>query len=563
MINLNNRLWHLPFYILVFCIQAPFSVYEIYSAFYDRFGIAPAILTFFVICSVLFLLFRTILRDAELAGLLTLIALLLLLPKATMAVPVYAVVAVAGFGAIAVRVWKRRDGSFRSAMRVPTNFTAIANVVAIAMMIAIGARTAYHDYKIAGQVDAISDAAYLLQDAAKSAGAARTLPHIVHIVLDGYSRADVLRNTYGFDNTPFLDALRQRGFRVAEKAVTPFNQTLVVMSSIFSLGAIGDSMPGYISTNDRVMLRKFLARNQAHGVVPKVLGRLGYEFQSTSSIYLPLQWNRIVGADGYASVLNHFRAPETYIFSYDLLASSPVLGPMAKTLLNDRFGIVAVNYRNLQDVPKRRFRNQGNRPQFIYQHILAPHPPFNITKGGEPRSLGRFPAVLDDGSHLIKGHAEMRAQYRDGYLAKLQYINTAILEQIDGLKETLQGPLIIILHGDHGGGLHFDQDEKEGTCLNERFSPLLAIFATDDAILRGFNDESGLANIYRVIFRAMLNLELPDRPNRSMFVSWDLDAVINISDTELAATCAAPPGTWTAERAPSSPPSASLRAIGR
>jgi hypothetical protein len=338
--------------------------------------------------------------------------------------------------------------------------------------------------------------------------------------------------------------------------VTPFNQTLVVMSSIFSLGSVGDAIPEYISTNDSATLRKFLAHNQQHGVVPGILRRLGYEFQSTPSTYLPLQWNRIVGADGYASVLNHFGVPESYIFAHYLLSSSPVLRLLSEPLLRDRFGIVAIDYRNLKNVPKRRFHSRGNRPQFIYQHILAPHPPFNITKDGKPRSLGGFPEVLDDGSHLIKGNKNMRAQYRDGYVAKLQYINAAILEQIDGLKETLQGPLIIILHGDHGGGLHFDQDDKEGTCLNERFSPLFAVFATDGAILREFNDDSSLTNVYRTIFRAMLDLDLPDQPSRSMFVSWDLDEVTKVSADELAANCAAPPGTWTADRVPSPPPSA-------
>jgi hypothetical protein len=36
-------------------------------------------------------------------------------------------------------------------------------------------------------------------------------PDIYLIVLDGYSRADVLEQYYGFDNRPFLDGLRRRG----------------------------------------------------------------------------------------------------------------------------------------------------------------------------------------------------------------------------------------------------------------------------------------------------------------------------------------------------------------
>ena len=59
-------------------------------------------------------------------------------------------------------------------------------------------------------------------------------PNIAHIVLDAYSRQDVLADLYQFDNTPFLDRLRGLGFAVADRATSPYNQTLLVMSSIFS-----------------------------------------------------------------------------------------------------------------------------------------------------------------------------------------------------------------------------------------------------------------------------------------------------------------------------------------
>ena len=43
-------------------------------------------------------------------------------------------------------------------------------------------------------------------------------PNIAHIVLDAYSRQDVLADLYQFDNTPFLDRLRGLGFAVADKS---------------------------------------------------------------------------------------------------------------------------------------------------------------------------------------------------------------------------------------------------------------------------------------------------------------------------------------------------------
>ena len=37
-------------------------------------------------------------------------------------------------------------------------------------------------------------------------------PDVYYVILDGYARADALATHYGFDNEPFLSALRDRGF---------------------------------------------------------------------------------------------------------------------------------------------------------------------------------------------------------------------------------------------------------------------------------------------------------------------------------------------------------------
>ena len=52
-------------------------------------------------------------------------------------------------------------------------------------------------------------------------------PDIYYIILDGYSRADVLQYVYGYDNGAFIQSLQERGFYVADQtgicAVDPFH----------------------------------------------------------------------------------------------------------------------------------------------------------------------------------------------------------------------------------------------------------------------------------------------------------------------------------------------------
>ena len=55
-------------------------------------------------------------------------------------------------------------------------------------------------------------------------------PDIYYIILDGYGRSDVLKR-YGYDNSPFLNSLRDLGFVVAECAQSNYAQTKLSVSS--------------------------------------------------------------------------------------------------------------------------------------------------------------------------------------------------------------------------------------------------------------------------------------------------------------------------------------------
>lgn len=523
---------------------------------------APAAVFLLALAALLFLIPRVLLGDTQLAALATLIVLILLFPAPALAAPVYMVIGVAGVSLVLIRVVKR-DGNFREALQLPSSFTSIVNTVSAMVLVAIALQAAFQAYRIATESEAIAESAnaVVLPDARDRV--AGDLPDIVHIVLDGYSRADVLQETYGYDNTPFLDALRRRGFRISDQAQTPYNQTLFAMSSIFSLAPVNDLMATPIGDHSKNEMRRVLARSVRQGMVTNALRRLGYELFSAPSTYLPLQLPDIVGTDGGTHPANRLQMPGSYIFSHDLLSQSPVLRFLLKPLIGARFDAPAINFRLLNDLPNRRLSPRQDRPRFVYQHILAPHPPFNIAADGSARTVVGLHEGLSDGSHLIFDDNAKRARYREGYIEKLKYVNDAVLTHIDRLKETLPGPLIIILHGDHGGGMYFDQDDKAKTCVNERFSPLFAIFATDKSVLSEFTPDFNIVNTYRAIFRAVLKSDLPDVPSRSTFVSWELDDAAEIDPQELLNSCPNAHRNWIADRPSSQSTDPSSNPISR
>lgn len=545
-----------PLYLVLFCIQAPISYFQIFGYFYNYYNLAPVILIFFLFGILLFIFAHRFVRDIQLAGFMALSGLILLFPIPSLSVPILLIGAVVGFGLIGVQYWRHRKNSPCGTIRLPQSFTYVITVMAVLTTIAVVGKPIVDTVEESAVVETLSAKTLTTLRHAVTDVAPRPLPHIVHIVLDGYSRADVLRDVYGFDNAPFLNGLRKRGFRVATHATSPYNQTLLVMSSILLLRPITDTdlfRNSGMNQNtrspqwNRDKTRKILSRSVRQGSVSKILRDLGYQKSATPTAYLPMQLDNVVTEDQDLPFVGRFALPETYLLANHMLKHSPIPGYLIRNFLNSYFSYSAINYKNLTELPNRQFRPSELRPRFIFEHVLAPHPPFNIGSDGAPVSYEIFKDGLSDGSSIIHGDSGRRAVYHDAYLNKLRYVNDAILAHVDRLKETLDGPLVIILHGDHGGGLHLNHDHFTKSCASERFKPLLAVFATDETVLAEYSNDFNIINIYRALFRALLNAELPDLPSRSTFVSWNLDEITSIDKIALNQPCIAPRRVWTAE----------------
>ena len=68
---------------------------------------------------------------------------------------------------------------------------------------------------------------YLQTHSSTRKKAPKDAPNIYHIILDAYARQDILKTRYNYDNSPFIDGLKQRGFIVANKAHTNYDETFL------------------------------------------------------------------------------------------------------------------------------------------------------------------------------------------------------------------------------------------------------------------------------------------------------------------------------------------------
>jgi hypothetical protein len=408
------------------------------------------------------------------------------------------------------------------------NFTQVANV-ATAVMVAFSAVALVLQASASSEIMAVarSDAELQRRSLFSTARADAGRPNIIHIVLDGYSRRDVLADLYRFDNAEFLDALRQMGVAVADQATTPYGQTLLVMNSILSGDYLGEAGP-YAGSS----YRRFLKERLNYNPVMETLSRLGYRLAATDVQYEPVQLRRLDRVHSF--LLSNFES---------LLFEKTSLFPIFRA-----FGVrMGWATRELFATP---FERALPSPFFLYVHAIAPHPPFDVDRHGNPvPQRGRS---LDDGTEFTKGSAEGRRLYRDGYLDKLQFVNGAVLSYVGRIVAEMPDPKVIIIHGDHGGALYLDHNHHEASCLKERFSPLLAVYSTDGRLQRALADNMNLVNLYRLVFNAYFATDLPFLPNRSFFSPWvEPEARILLTSEQLGQFC--PGGLGTAESAGGDP----------
>ena len=287
---------------------------------------------------------------------------------------------------------------------------------------------------------------------------------IYHIILDGYGRADILSELYNHDNTPFIDALRARGFCVSDSARANYTQTL--LSLVRTLGG-GVSMAGDFGHDPDSADRRLLAR-ELKRVVRR--GPLPWYCDWTRAFATGYTATEVIDADQYLAPIVSLNE-----FERALAATTP-LGVLMN-LVESRYGdwlhrrLVEFTFAHLAVAP-----NDPPRA-FTFAHIIAPHPPFVFAP---PSVTAGAMVPLADGDHVIDGNGLTIDQYRAAYRAQIVAVNERTLRTLDAILANGRAS-IILLHGDHGPGslLRWEERIPQPAAARERLGILLAVRIPD------------------------------------------------------------------------------------
>lgn len=252
-------------------------------------------------------------------------------------------------------------------------------------------------------------------------------PNVYLFLYDEYSGPEGLTYFYNFDNSPFYEALEQRGFSCSDDSYnTESCSTTVLVPNLYALSY--DASP-------------FVSGDGEAPYLYRVFQELGYQVNLVSH-------NDFLDTDG-ARVLTKGQTESSicqYLYQNSLLPFTPLSGVMEQQMPQLR---AAYQYKKLLDDALNTLDNAwqetADGPTLTLGYIQCPHAGFIYDRDG-----GQVPE-------------EDFLNWRDPqyYLGQLQYINGRILGAVDRILQH-DPSAVIILQSDHGVRLGYHLTDLYG-----------------------------------------------------------------------------------------------------
>jgi hypothetical protein len=315
-------------------------------------------------------------------------------------------------------------------------------------------------------------------------------PNIHLLLLDGYPRQDTLAAA-GMDNTPFLDAMRERGFDVYSDSVSNYDRTPFSILSILSGRHVEDieslwtsPIPATTPQQERLTARMLLDPPMFDA-----LEAAGYRTRALTGtvVHVP-----IGGADQEwsAGTANNFeldtlqRTPFAGLLELAGFAVGQQTAHIERTL--DEFAAVVSDGRT-----------------FTFAHVVGPHAPYVFEADGRPASHPPcYPetcAIFDSDVSRLGWTAD---EYWRRYTANVEHLNALVVAAVDRLVDADPHGVIVIF-SDHGVRFGDDPDSIFRNLLIARTPGHSGLFEPHQTPI----------NMLPAVLDAYLGADLPMQPD--------------------------------------------------
>jgi hypothetical protein len=323
-------------------------------------------------------------------------------------------------------------------------------------------------------------------------------PDIYLIILDMYARQDVLLEKYDFDNSPFIDELRNMGFYVADCSLSNYSHTESSLASELNYDFIQNLLEESPQNTDHSPLWPLIKQS----AVRQQLEAIGYHTIAFETGY---PWSQLEDAYAYfkpttgSIALSQINPFESLLISTTAgLLLSDTQTFLARKIYQDTT-YLHINQQlflltKLEDIPVMK------GPKFVFVHVIIPHQPFVFKADGsiqtDPAFYSRGWGLPIDNEHDI-----------DGYRNQVAFINSRMIPILQNIISRSSVPPIILLQSDHGVEPY-------------RNANLSAIYLPADGEKYLYQNISSV-NTFRVIFNVYFGGHYNLLPDSSYTSSYD------------------------------------------
>jgi hypothetical protein len=318
-------------------------------------------------------------------------------------------------------------------------------------------------------------------------------PDIYYIVVDGYARQDVLKKGYNYDNSWFLDGLRQRKFTVANRSHANYIWTFLSLTSTLNMEHLTYFTEKLgASSTDMGVPYQMLRNNK----VATFLRQQGYKI-----VHINSTWG--------ATMLNPHADVELScdegIFQeefYRVLAEGTLLKNWETSVDQDLAACHLQNAKKLGELAKK------PGPKFVFHHFVPPHHPY----------------LFDENGKVLR-HATVSNQFefqkllwgkRDKYVQQLAFVSKLMLGVADEiLGQSKQSPIVII-HSDHGPQLIGEKGRFEKNWVINRMRNMVAVHAPESPASL-IPDDLTMVNLFPLILNHYFDAKIPLKANDLWF----------------------------------------------
>lgn len=247
-------------------------------------------------------------------------------------------------------------------------------------------------------------------------------PNVYFFLFDGYAGAENLQHYYDYDNSPFLNALEDRGFTVStDSHNTESLLTVTLVPNLMNLNYVATDRMRASDKNAMLVMPNLFRTFADNGYQINLVNHLNY-----------------FGPEG-CNVLSHKQSRRTisdYLLKNSLYAQSVTIKKWMNNLIQaDYVATYTGPLFDAMDAGLSSWEHTGPEPTFTMGYIQCPH----------------APTILDREGNLVENYENVGWHWDrpELYLGQLEFVSNYIVKLVDTILSHDPNALIL-LQSDHG-----------------------------------------------------------------------------------------------------------------